>query len=207
MLRGAASAAAAAGIATAVVWYLRSRHRQPSRRRAPPWFQHLIDSGELNALRIPEWDNSPAWRRANGWIGTDYAHSCDGAVYIAGYGLGQSTEGHPKLVGAVHFGAGAESHRGLCHGGTMCTIMDDVIGWTGFCVGGTCTPWSGFTVQINTKLQAPIEVGSWLRVEGEIIGVERRKVSVRASLTAPATEKSGEVVHCTAEGLFLLKKE
>ena len=212
MYRSAATAAgvATAGIATAVIWYvqyMRKRHRRAS-RMPPPWFQDLIGGGEFDALCIPEWDNSTAWRRSNGWVGTDYAHSADGAVYIAGYGLGKTTEGQPKLVGAVHFGTGAESHRGLCHGGTMCTIMDDVIGWTGFCVGGTCKPWSGFTVQINTKLQAPIEVGSWLRVEGEIIGVERRKVSVRASLTSPATTTGGEpVVHCTAEGLFVMKKE
>lgn len=88
----------------------------------------------------------------------------------------------------------------------MCTVMDDVIGWTGFCTTGKCRPWSGFTVQINTSLQAPIKVGSWLRVEGVITSVERRKVRVKASLYSPATNGQDPVVHCEAEGLFLLKK-
>ena len=60
---------------------------------------------------------------------------------------------------------------------------------------------------VNTNLQNPVAVGSWLRVEGEITAVERRKVSVKAALVAPATgpgEK--EVVHCVAEGLFIVKK-
>ena len=85
--------------------------------------------------------------------------------------------------------------------------MDDVIGWVGFCVTGKCKPWSGFTVQVNTSLQAPITVGSWLKVEGEIYEVERRKVKIRASLTAPSTAGALEVVHCTAEGLFVVKKD
>ena len=144
----------------------------------------------------------------SGWMGTDYAHNSEGrAVFISGYALGKTAKGHAKLIGAVHFGQDAESHKGLCHGGTMCTVMDDVIGWAGFCVSGRCIPWSGFTVQVNTALQAPVAVGSWLRVEGSIYEVERRKVRVRASLKTPSEAAQPEVVHCTAEGLFVVKKE
>ena len=98
-------------------------------------------------------------------------------------------------------GPEAESHRGLCHGGTMCALMDDVVGWTGFCATGVCKPWSGFTVQINTALKKPVEVGSWLRLEGEIVKIEGRKVSVKARLL----DVDGDV-HCEAEGLVVLKK-
>ena len=147
------------------------------------------------------------WRQVNGWVGTDYAHGEEAAVHIAGYALSTTPAGFSKLTGAVHFGPGAESHKGLCHGGAMCTVMDDIIGWVGFCVSGQCKPWSGFTVQVNTTLQAPITVGSWLKVDAEIYEVERRKVKIRAALTAPATAGTVEVVHCTGEGLFVLKKE
>ena len=125
---------------------------------------------------------------------------------IIGYALTGSGVG-TRLQGAALFTPNAESHKGLCHGGTMCAVMDDVIGWVGFCVSGACLPWSGFTVKVNTNLQAPVKVGSWLRVEGEITAVERRKVHVRASLVAPAVDgQPEEVVHCVAEGLFVVKK-
>lgn len=201
---GAAVVAAAA--AAAVVFA--ARHRR--RRGAPPsWLIALLSSDDYERLRVAEWERGPSWRLSNGWVGTDYAHGEGAAVHIADYGLGKTAKGYAKLVGAVHFSSGAESHKGLCHGGTMCTVMDDVIGWVGFCVSGTCKPWSGFTVQVNTSLTAPVKVGSWLRVEGEIYAVERRKVRIRASLKAPADEALGtvECVHCTAEGLFVIKKE
>lgn len=33
-----------------------------------------------------------------------------------------------RLVGPAYFGPHAESHRGLCHGGSFCSVMDDAIG-------------------------------------------------------------------------------
>lgn len=193
----AAGVVAAAAIAVA--------HRR--KRRTPKWWDELLEESSLERLHIAEWENGYLWRRLNGWVGTDYAHGANAAVHIAGYVMGKTDEGHACLVGAVYMAPGAESHKGLCHGGTMCTIMDDVIGWNGFCVSGVCVPWSGFTVQINTTLQAPIKIASWLRVEASITKVERRKVSVKAKLVSPATEGSDEVVHCTGEGLFVVKKE
>ena len=129
-------------------------------------------------------------------------HRRTGAVHVCGYVL-KGCEGGvgSQLIGAVHFGPGAESHRGLCHGGTMCSLMDDVVGWTGFCATGVCKPWSGFTVQINTALKKPVDVGAWLRLEGEIVKIEGRKVSVRARLL----DFDG-AIHCEAEGLVVLKK-
>ena len=91
----------------------------------------------------------------------------------------------------------------------MCAIMDDVIGWCGFCVTGECVPWCGFTVQINTSLKAPVKVGSWLHVEAVITSVERRKVKVGAKLVGVDVDERGEeveVVHCEADGLLVLKK-
>ena len=156
-------------------------------------------------LTVREWSD-PHWRSQNGWLGTDYIHGEPAAVHIPGYVLRRGE--HPQLTGAVHFSEGAESHQGLCHGGTMCAVMDDVIGWTGFCADGDCNPWCGFTVQINTALKAPVKVGSWLRVEGEVSRREgARKVWVTARLVAPAAAGGEEVVLCTAEGLFVLKKK
>ena len=56
-------------------------------------------------------------------------------------------------------------------------------------------------MQINTALKKPVDVGSWLRLEGEIVKVEGRKVSVRARLLS-----ADGAIHCEAEGLVVLKK-
>ena len=77
--------------------------------------------------------------------------------------------------------------------------MDDIIGWAGFCNDGSCKPWSGYTVQVNTKLSAPVPVGAWLRVEGVVQRRDGRKVWVEAKLTG-----DDQRVHCSAEGLVLL---
>jgi len=197
---------ASVGMAAMLFVALEAARRRRRRSAVPSWFTELQKSGQYELLRIDEWERGWIWRLANGWLGTDYVHGVDAAVHVAGYLLGKTPEGHAKLIGAVHFGPGAESHKTLCHGGTMCAAMDDAMGWVGFCVSGRCQPWSGFTVQVNTSLQAPIAVGSWLRLEGEIYGVERRKVRVRATLTAPAVDGADAVTHCTGDGLFVVKK-
>mgnify|MGYP002632907336 CR=1 FL=1 len=192
------------GLATATAVMLPSLIRRLKRRAAPPlWFSSLLsDTAMWQRLVVQEWDD-PGWRTRNGWAGTDFVHGASAAVHVPDYVLEVNGAAAVHLVGAVHFGAAAESHRQLCHGGTMTAVMDDVIGWTGFCCDGTCRPWSGFTVQINTALKAPVAVGSWLRVDGRVIRREGgRKVWVSASLTCPETGKT----HCEAEGLFLLAK-
>jgi len=128
-----------------------------ARSTPPTWWSDATTDQTVTSLKIDEWERGPDWRKANGWLGTDYIHGLDAAVHVPGYLL-EATRGGVLLVGAAHFGAGAESHQGLCHGGAMTALMDDAIGWCGFCVSGTCEPWSGFTVQIDTSLKAPVQV-------------------------------------------------
>lgn len=197
-----------AGATAALVAYQLFRQRRKRRGPPPAWFTALGAEQDLEEVHLPEWDNGPAWRAENGFKGSDYAHGPDAAVHICGYYLRGVPGGvGSKLIGAVHFGPGAESHRGLCHGGTMCTVMDDVIGWTGFCSTGVCVAWSGFTVQINTKLSAPVKVDDWLRVDGTVTSVEGRKVRIAARLITPAIDGKDEVIHCEADGLVVLKKK
>jgi len=126
-----------------------------------------------------------------------------------------STTTGAVLTGIVHFTSRAESHRGYCHGGSMCSIMDDIIGWTGFCASGRCLPWSGYTVQVNTKLMKPVPVGRVLLLECRIVRLERRKVFVVAKLIDPAGDGSvveegdsgiDAVVHAEADGLVILNR-
>ena len=113
-----------------------------------------------------------------------------------------------KLIGVVHFTPQAESHQGFCHGGSMCSIMDDAIGWIGFCVTGKCKPWTGFTVQINTSLMKPVRVGQVLLLRIQIDKVERRKVFASAELVDPdeKMDDGSECVHARGDGLVILNR-
>ena len=137
-------------------------------------------------------------------------HSVTSPVRILEYRVkykegGQGTE----LTGIVHFTKKAESHKGFCHGGSMCSIMDDGIGWIGFCVTGECRPWSGFTVQINTKLMKPVKVGQILMLRIKIDKVERRKVYSSAELVDPCInedENDCECVYARGDGLVIVNR-
>jgi acyl-CoA thioesterase FadM len=92
----------------------------------------------------------------------------------------------------------------------MCSLMDDVIGWTAFLVTGTCRPWTGFTVQVNTALKRPIRVHSVLLIVAKITKVDRRKVSVQVTLFDPNNSSDDDVddiaVHATGEGLAIINR-
>ncbi|CAM9499703.1 unnamed protein product, partial [Ectocarpus fasciculatus] len=169
--------------------------------------------------QVREWED-PVWRAAHpnegggGWRGTDYVHCPKAAgVRVLDYLLfGPSGDASTpageqgidySLVGVAHFTEKAESHVGLCHGGSMCALMDDVVGWLGFCADGELKPWSGFTVQIDTALKKAVHVGSLLRLEATVTErVGKRKVYIKAKLVDPS---SPDVVYCTCSGLFLVK--
>ena len=99
----------------------------------------------------------------------------------------------------------------------MCSVLDDVVGWVAFLVTGSCRPWTGFTVQINSKLQKPIAVDSILLVQATITNVVRRKVSVSATIVDPAedeeeggdeqNENTQRAVHATGEGLVIINRD
>jgi hypothetical protein len=82
----------------------------------------------------------------------------------------------------------------------MCAVMDDALGWMGFCSTGVVNPWSGYTVQVNTSLRKSVRADSILKLEAWVDRFEgQRKVWVKAMLSDPA---NGDI-HCESEGLFL----
>ena len=110
----------------------------------PAWCKWLETSPVHRQLLLREWSDAK-WRRANGWKGTDLIHNSAGnAVRILSYHWCDHDE---SLTGIVHFGPGAESHAGLCHGGSMTSVMDDVLGHTAFAASEG--PWCGATVQVR----------------------------------------------------------
>lgn len=147
--------------------------------------------------------------------GRDLIHDFNAPVrivqYFVNYGHGEGIQGFSKggvgttLCGLVHFTPRAESHAGFCHGGSMCSVFDDVVGWCAFLTTGECKPWSGFTVQINTSLKRPIATGSVLLVKAKITRIERRKVYVEAILVEPSLDGE-DVIHAKGDGLVVLNK-
>lgn len=205
----------------------------------PDWVNtQLVTWGE--ALVVPEWQEHTLnddihYRTKHGWQGRDLIHDQDAPVRIWSYhvvygpGVTQSTNvadrngSTPRggvgttLRGVVHFTKRAESHQGYCHGGSMTSVLDDVIGWVAFLVTGECRPWTGFTVQVNCSLQRPIPVDSLLMVQAKITHIERRKVSVEASIVDPSSKDGGDgdassdsdgdvVVHATGTGLVVMNR-
>ena len=59
----------------------------------------------------------------------------------------------------------------MAHGGACTSVMDDMTGHIAFLAG---KPWEGATVQVNVTLQAPIRIGTVLRVIGTV-DIEGRK--------------------------------
>jgi acyl-coenzyme A thioesterase PaaI-like protein len=188
----------------------------------PSWIDDVRrESGE--ALVVPEWeehyptttssdtdndndddDMNVTFRSKHGWHGRDYMHDPTSPVRIVEYYIMFGSQGGmgTTLTGWVYFSERAESHRGYCHGGSMCSVLDDAIGWCAFCVTGKCRPWSGYTVQVNTRLQKPIAVRSCLVVRAVVIAIERRKVSVQVKLYSPVDD----VVHAQGDGLVVLNR-
>ena len=177
----------------------------------PAWYERLRPSlGD--ALVVPEWqDEDSEYREQNGWKGRDLIHDpTTSAIYVPQYFVQYGTHKElPRggvgttLTALAYFSERAESHRGYCHGGSMCSVMDDVIGWVAFCVTGEYRPWSGFTVQINTNLQKPIPVYSVLMIVGQVTRMERRKVFVEARLIDPSNDNAQ---HARAEGIVVLNR-
>jgi acyl-coenzyme A thioesterase PaaI-like protein len=185
----------------------------------PDWVKQLRSTWGEQVI-VPEWqdgegtENNGYYRSQNGWKGQDLIHSPTSPVYIPEYYVryGPGTTTLPgldrggvgtKLTGWVYFSERAESHKGYCHGGSFCSIMDDVIGWVAFMVTGKVAPWTGFTVQINTSLQKAVPVFSTLMVVAEITRLERRKVYVEAKLIDPQNQYTQ---HAKADGIVVLNR-
>ena len=181
-------------------------------RLEPAWIaEKRSEWGEK--VMVPEWEED-SYRAKNGWLGRDLVHDSKSPVQVSEYcvAYGNSDSALPGfsrggvgtvLTGIATFTNKAESHRGFCHGGSMTSVLDDVIGWCAFMTTGECKPWSGFTVQINTSLKKPIMVNTTLLIRGTITNIERRKVSVFAELLDPVDES----VHATGEGMVVLNKD
>jgi len=213
----AAGIATGAASAALVALYLRDRRLRGKRPRSalscpppselPAFALALASAPDLHRVRLREWEDL-AWRSRSGWVGRDFCHNPRSeavrvlSYYCGGGGTGDgassSSSSSSSMTGVVYFGPDAESHRGLCHGGSMTALMDDFCGHAAFVAGAR--PWGGATVQVNVRLTRPVRVGSVLRIHGGVVRREGRKVHVEAVL-----DDGGDpaVVHAVLEGLSI----
>jgi hypothetical protein len=187
----------------------------------PHWVDQLRPTWGERLIR-PEWEDSYL-RREKGWLGQDLCHASDSPVRILDYYTTPSV-----VTGVVYFSPRAESHRGFCHGGSMCSVMDDILGWTAFLLAPQHrqpeqqqerrhNSWNGYTAQVNVSLKKPVPVHSVLLLQGSITKREgARKVYVKAHLVNPNCNNSSNngsstgshgAIHAVGEGLVLLHKE
>lgn len=176
----------------------------------PSWIEaNKATYGEL--LILDDW-NQPNHRSKNGWKGSDFIHHENSPVRITDYFVNYSNakigEGRggvgTSLTGIVNFTNRTESHRGLCHGGSITAVLNDVIAWTAFMVTGKCQPWSGFTTQINTSIHKSVSLDSWMLVTGTISEVKERKVTVVVKLIDPENNKT---LHAEGDGFVILDED
>lgn len=180
---------------------LRQRQRKPVSAAPPdelPMFAKALEMDpSLHRISLREWEDN-AWRERSGWLGRDLCHNPDGtAVRVLAYYYDSH---RAQLLGAVWFGPDAESHRGLCHGGAMSSLMDDMAGHVAFV--SSDKPWNGVTVQVNVSLKKPVRIGSVLRIVGRVSKRDRRKVHIEAVLDDGNLDQEPQV-YAVLEGLSI----
>lgn len=90
----------------------------------PSWAERLAQEPGQQRVLMREWEDEQ-WRTSNGWRGSDLIHGRNSAVRVLAYFWNPEEQ---TLRGVVRFNQGSESHRGLCHGGAMTSVLDDVLG-------------------------------------------------------------------------------
>eukprot|EP00613_Pedinella_sp_CCMP2098_P019149 CAMPEP_0171687618 /NCGR_PEP_ID=MMETSP0991-20121206/3452_1 /TAXON_ID=483369 /ORGANISM="non described non described, Strain CCMP2098" /LENGTH=226 /DNA_ID=CAMNT_0012275493 /DNA_START=138 /DNA_END=818 /DNA_ORIENTATION=- len=170
------------------------RHGKDAEAQLAGWLGYLWGDTTLvdTDKDYPEWHSSE-FRAANGWKGNDFIHSeTSNGPRILRYFRDPKAN---MLIGAVVFGPDSESHAGLCHGGSMTAVLDDVLGHVSFMCGGK-GPWSGATVSVNCTLKKPVAVNSVMKVWGRVVSRTGRKVVIEGGL-----ESEDGTVHALLEGM------
>lgn len=98
-----------------------------------------------------------------------------------------------ELFGCAAWGPEAEGPPGCAHGGSIATVMDDVMGTVCFASKHTVV-----ALNLNVNFKKFVKLGTEPRTHAVIERVDGRKVHARATLTSVEGE-----VHCETTGLFL----
>jgi len=97
-----------------------------------------------------------------------------------------------RVIGRVTYGAAYEGPPGCVHGGFIAAAFDEVLG---FVQGMSGSP--GFTGTLSIRYRSPAPLRRELRLVGEIVRVEERKIFTEGRLLA------GDTLCAESEGLFI----
>jgi acyl-coenzyme A thioesterase PaaI-like protein len=97
-----------------------------------------------------------------------------------------------KVIGTVTFGAAYEGPPGCVHGGYVAAVFDELLGATQSLSGAP-----GMTGTLSIRYESPTPLHRPLRLEGRLVGVERRKIFTEGRCY------DGDRVTARAEGLFI----
>jgi uncharacterized protein (TIGR00369 family) len=70
--------------------------------------------------------------------------------------------------------------EGIAHGGIVCTILDEVMGWALI----DRDMW-GVTARMNVEFKRPVPIGRRIRAEGRVLQVRRRLVEAEGVILDP----------------------
>ncbi len=102
------------------------------------------------------------------------------------------TEEDGVVVASVRFGQAYEGPPNCVHGGFIAAIFDEVLGAAQSLSGAP-----GMTGTLKIRYESPTPLRTDLRLEGRLVGVERRKIFTEGVCYA------GEQVTARAEGIFI----
>jgi len=102
----------------------------------------------------------------------------------------------PILRAKVWFGPGTEGPPGIAHGGAVASALDEAVGGVAWMLGHRV-----LVARLTVDFRAMVPLGVDATMEASITGIDGRKVSCRARLTADDT------VLAEAEGLCVILRE
>ncbi len=100
----------------------------------------------------------------------------------------------------LHLGSGLNSHPGLCHGGIIATVMDEIMGVL-LAVNRNWVQSATATAYLNTRYLKPVRTPQAVLVTARFTRVEGRKYFLHAELV-----NGEEEVLAEAEALFVKLK-
>ena len=97
-----------------------------------------------------------------------------------------------RVLAWVTFGAAYEGPPGCVHGGYIAAAFDELLG-----CAQSLSGMQGMTARLAVNYRSPSPLGQELRLEGELVGTEGRKIHTAGRLMA------GDRLCAEAEGLFI----
>lgn len=101
------------------------------------------------------------------------------------------------LLARAWFGPRTKGPKGFAHGGSIFSLLDEVIGGSGWAAG-----LQMLAVHVEIDIRRSLPLGSIVDVEGRVTGIDGRKVHTAGRMT----DADGRVI-AEATGLFLQLSE